>query len=121
MFSTVATTYARPVVVPAVRVVVATPFTVVKDDELKVPKVVVRVIVAPFTISPSAVNTSTRIVAWLEPLASNPPEPYNALMEMELPLKLGPTKSSISAVQAVNKEAQKINVIYEMLRKIRMT
>ena len=62
-FSTVAVIYAVPAVVPAVKKVVITPFTVVKEVAVSVPKVDDRTATAPFTGAPAAVTTSTRIVA----------------------------------------------------------
>ena len=66
ILSTVAVINAVPVVVPDVSVVVAAPEApVVNVANVKVPKVVVNVTVAPVTGTLSTVNTSTFIVAWL--------------------------------------------------------
>ena len=62
-FSTVAVIYAVPAVSGAVSVVVITPFTVVSVAAPSVPMVADIVATAPFTGTPAAVTTSTRIVA----------------------------------------------------------
>ena len=62
-FSTVAVIYAVPAASGAVNDVVMTPFTVVKEAAPSVPKVVDTATIAPSTVTPAAVTTSTRIVA----------------------------------------------------------